>query len=110
MVNHMILFLKTEAIHLKKVDGHPFFLHNRINSLRQLDLLKTEMLQDRRPKQAAGGLICRTLAYNLGMYYTAGLIPMPYGENNYSKQLVNVVIDALNRGEIPQACGRKQSL
>ncbi len=44
MVNHMILFLKTEAIHLKKVDGHPFFLHNRINSLRQLDLLKTEML------------------------------------------------------------------
>lgn len=52
--------------------------------------------------KTAAGLICRTLAYNLGIEYSAGLIPMPYGENNYSKQLVNVVVDSLNKGIAPK--------
>lgn len=52
--------------------------------------------------KTAASLICRTLAYNLGIEYSAGLIPMPYGENNYSKQLVNVVIDNLNKGIAPK--------
>lgn len=52
--------------------------------------------------KTAAGLICRTLAYNLGIDYSAGLIPMPYGENNYSKQLVNVVVDNLNKGIPPK--------
>lgn len=52
--------------------------------------------------KTAAGLICRTLAHNLGIDYTAGLIPMPYGENNYSKQLVNVVINNLNNGISPK--------
>lgn len=52
--------------------------------------------------KTAAGLICRTLAYNLGIEYCAGLIPMPYGENNYSKQLVNIVIDSLNKGISPK--------
>ena len=52
--------------------------------------------------KTAGGLICRTLANQLKIPYSAGLIPMPYGENNYSRQLVNVVIDALNHGESPK--------
>ena len=52
--------------------------------------------------KTAAGLICRTLAYNLGIEYSAGLIPMPYGENNYSKQLVNVVVDNLNKGIPPK--------
>jgi nucleoside-diphosphate-sugar epimerase len=52
--------------------------------------------------KTAAGLICRTLAYNLGIEYSAGLIPMPYGENNYSKQLVNIVIDNLNKGIAPK--------
>ena len=52
--------------------------------------------------KTAAGLICRTLAYNLGLEYSAGLIPMPYGENNYSKQLVNVVVDNLNKGIPPK--------
>jgi len=52
--------------------------------------------------KTAAGLICRTLAYNLGISYTAGLIPMPYGENNYSKQLVNMVLDSLNHGIAPK--------
>lgn len=52
--------------------------------------------------KTAAGLICRTLAYNLGIDYSAGLIPMPYGENNFSKQLVNVVVDNLNKGVSPK--------
>lgn len=52
--------------------------------------------------KTAAGLICRTLAHNLGIEYTAGLIPMPYGEKNYSKQLANVVIDSLNKGIAPK--------
>lgn len=52
--------------------------------------------------KTAGGLICRTLAHNLGIEYVGALIPMPYGENNYSKQLVNVVISNLNNGTAPK--------
>ena len=52
--------------------------------------------------KTAASLICRTLAYNLGIQYSAALIPMPYGENNFSKQLVNVVISCLNKGVSPK--------
>lgn len=52
--------------------------------------------------KTAAGLICRTLAHNLGIEYSAGLIPMPYGERNYSKQLVNVIVDQLNKGITPK--------
>lgn len=52
--------------------------------------------------KTAASLICRTLAYNLGIEYSAGLIPMPYGERNFSKQLVNIVIDSLNKGIPPK--------
>lgn len=52
--------------------------------------------------KTAASLICRTLAFNLGIEYSAGLVPMPYGENNYSKQLVNVVISNLNAGLAPK--------
>lgn len=52
--------------------------------------------------KTAASLICRTLAYNLDIDYCAALVPMPYGENNYSKQLVNIVIDSLNKGIPPK--------
>nr|WP_300858305.1 NAD(P)-dependent oxidoreductase [uncultured Acetatifactor sp.] len=52
--------------------------------------------------KTAASLICRTLAFQVGIEYTAGLIPMPYGEDNYSRQLVNVVIDSLNKGIAPK--------
>lgn len=45
--------------------------------------------------KTAASLICRTLAYNNEIDYSAALIPMPYGEHNYSKQLVNIVINSL---------------
>lgn len=52
--------------------------------------------------KTAASLICRTIAFNLGIEYSGALIPMPYGENNYSKQLVNVVITNLNEGIPPK--------
>ena len=52
--------------------------------------------------KTAASLICRTLAFHHEIEYTAGLIPMPYGENNYSRQLSNVVIDSLNKGISPK--------
>lgn len=52
--------------------------------------------------KTAADLICRTLAYNNNIDYCSGLIPMPYGEGNFSKQLANVVIDCLNRKISPK--------
>ncbi len=47
-------------------------------------------------------LICKTLAYNNGIKYNAGLICMAYGEGNFSKMLANVVIDQLNNNISPK--------
>ncbi len=52
--------------------------------------------------KTAAGLICRTIAYNSGIEYSGALIPMPYGENNRSKQLVNVVLESLSNGVPPK--------
>lgn len=47
-------------------------------------------------------LICRTITQEEGLHYSAGLIPMPYGKGNHSRQLVNVVLGSLMRGESPK--------
>lgn len=52
--------------------------------------------------KTAADLVCRTLAFNYGIDYCTGFIPMPYGEGNYSRQLTNIVIDSLNRGIAPK--------
>lgn len=52
--------------------------------------------------KTAADLICKTLAYNLGIEYNIAFIPMPYGRRNYSRQLANVVIDSLNKGIAPK--------
>lgn len=52
--------------------------------------------------KTAADLICKTLAFNMNIEYCVGFIPMPYGENNYSKQLANVVIDCLNKRISPK--------
>ena len=50
----------------------------------------------------AGELMCRTLAQEKGIRYNAGLIPMIYGEGNYSKQVVNVVLTSLLEKKAPK--------
>ncbi len=52
--------------------------------------------------KTAADVIARTLAFNYGMDYSVGLIPMPYGEMNYSPQLINNVIDHLIHGIPPK--------
>lgn len=52
--------------------------------------------------KTAASIICKTLAFNLKIEYSAGLVPMPYGKYNYSRQLANVVIDSLNKGITPK--------
>ncbi|HAG70350.1 MAG TPA: hypothetical protein DCL38_10330 [Lachnospiraceae bacterium] len=84
-----------------------FVYANTYNQYEIINFLESETFEPRytciySTGKTAAGLICRTLAHNLGIEYSAGLIPMPYGENNYSKQLVNVVIDSLNHGKAPK--------
>lgn len=47
-------------------------------------------------------LMCRTLAYQLGIEYNAGLVCMVYGEHNHSPMLANVVLKQLMNGEEPK--------
>ena len=47
-------------------------------------------------------LMCKTLAYNYGIEYNAGMICMAYGEGNKSKMLANVLVEALNKGICPK--------
>lgn len=50
----------------------------------------------------AADIICRAIACLGKMEYCSALIPMPYGEGNHSKQLVNIVIAQLLRGIAPK--------
>ena len=47
-------------------------------------------------------IICKTLAFNNGIEYSAGLVAMAYGERNRSMMLPNVVISQLLRDEAPK--------
>lgn len=47
-------------------------------------------------------LMCRTLAFQLGIQYNAGLVCMAYGENNRSMMLANVVLKQLMEGKEPK--------
>lgn len=50
----------------------------------------------------ASEMICKALAFNHNINYSAGLIPMIYGKGNKSKQLVNVVINDLLNNQAPK--------
>lgn len=91
----------------KKIGARKFVYANTYNQYEIINFLESETFEPRytciyATGKTAAGLICRTLAHNLGIEYNAALIPMPYGENNYSKQLVNVVINNLLSGIPPK--------
>ena len=50
----------------------------------------------------ASEMICKTLAYNLGIEYNSGLIAMAYGEGNMSRMLPNVIIKKFLNNEAPK--------
>lgn len=52
--------------------------------------------------KAAAEIICKTVAANSGIEYSAGLTAMSYGENNRSMMLANVVLKQLVNGESPK--------
>lgn len=90
-----------------KIGVKKFVYANTYNQYEIANFLTSETFEPRytciyATGKTAASLICRTLAYNLGVQYSAALVPMPYGENNYSKQLVNVVITSLNNGTAPK--------
>lgn len=90
-----------------KIGAGKFVYANTYNQYEIINFLEAETFEPRytciySTGKTAASLICRTLAYNLGIEYSAALIPMPYGEKNYSKQLVNIVIASLCRGIAPK--------
>lgn len=52
--------------------------------------------------KTAAEIICKTVAANAGIEYSAGLTAMSYGENNRSMMLTNVVLTQLLNGESPR--------
>lgn len=90
-----------------KIGVKKFVYANTYNQYEIINFLESDVFEPRytciySTGKTAAGLICRTLAYNLGIEYSAALVPMPYGENNYSKQLVNVVLRSLIDGVAPK--------
>jgi len=90
-----------------KVGAKKFVYANTYNQYEIINFLESETFEPRytciySTGKTAASLICRTLAHNLGIEYSGALIPMPYGEHNYSKQLVNVVINSLNNNIAPK--------
>ena len=83
-----------------KIGAKKFVYANTYNQYEITNFLESETFEPRytciyAAAKTAASLICRTLAFNLGIEYSGALVPMPYGENNYSKQLVNVVLTNL---------------
>ncbi len=52
--------------------------------------------------KTAAEIVCKTIAANSGIEYSAGLTAMSYGQNNRSMMLANVVLKQLVRGESPR--------
>lgn len=52
--------------------------------------------------KTAAEIVCKTIAANSGIAYSAGLTAMAYGENNRSMMLANVVLKQLTHGESPK--------
>ncbi len=52
--------------------------------------------------KTAAEIICKTIAVDSGIEYSAGLTAMSYGENNRSMMLANVVLKQLTNGVSPR--------
>lgn len=84
-----------------------FVYANTYNQFEIAHFLDTDLFEPRptciyAAGKTAGHLICQTLAQGTGIEYCDGLVPMPFGVENYSKQLINVVLDNLNKGIPPK--------
>lgn len=82
------------AASINEIEIHQFLNHFASFQTRPTCIYATAKL--------AAELICRTIAQENKLHYNAGIIPMLYGEGNRSKQLINVVIDALLKNQRPK--------
>ena len=91
----------------KAIGAKKFVFAGTIN---EIDAKRFAYLDDFRPRftniyataKLSSELICKTLAYNYGIEYSAGMICMAYGEGNKSRMLANVLVESLNKGVSPK--------
>ena len=91
----------------KKVNCRRFIFAGTYNEFELLNFIGNEMFEPRytciyATAKLTSELMCRTLAYQLGIEYSAGLVCMAYGERNYSPMLANIVLEQLLNGEEPK--------
>lgn len=91
----------------KKLGCKKFVLAGTYNEFEIKNFISSECFEPRftciySSSKLVAELICKTLAYNYGIEYSAGLICMAYGENNKSNMLANIVISQLNDGIEPK--------
>lgn len=91
----------------KKLNCKKFVYAGTYNQYEILNILQNNLENPRQTSiyssaKTTGGIICKTLAAELGIQYSAGLVCMPYGKNNYSLQLTNIVIDKLLKSIPPK--------
>lgn len=97
-----------DAIMAAKSIGVKRFVFAATNN--EIDAKRFTYMDDFKPRftniyataKLSAELICKTLAYNYGIEYSAGMICMAYGEGNRSKMLANVLIESLNNGISPK--------
>lgn len=90
-----------------KIGCRKFVFAGTYNEFEIKNFLESDVFQPRYTCIYSGAktvaeIICKTLAFNNNIEYSAGLIAMAYGENNRSMMLPNVVMKQLLRNESPK--------
>lgn len=90
-----------------KIGCRKFVFAGTYNEFEIKNFLESDVFQPRYTCIYSGSktvaeIICKTLAFNNNIEYSAGLIAMAYGENNRSMMLPNVVMKQLLRNESPK--------
>ncbi|MEA4993172.1 MAG: NAD(P)-dependent oxidoreductase [Oscillibacter sp.] len=94
-------------IQAKKMGCKKFVLAGTYNEYEIQSFMKSEEFSPRftciySSSKMVAELICKTLAFQYGIEYSAGLICMAYGEHNPSNMIANIVLRQLNQGVEPK--------
>lgn len=84
-----------------------FVFASTVNEIEAITYMKESFTEPRYTciysgAKIAAEIIGRTMAYNNEMEFLSGLISMPYGENNYAKNLPNILIHQFIKGSQPK--------
>lgn len=91
----------------KKIGCRKFVLAGTVNEYETIPFMKAEQYAPRftciySSSKMVAELLCKTLAFQHGIEYSAGLICMAYGEHNPSNMIANIVLRQLNQGVEPK--------